>query len=225
LSTILIGDVPELRQREVLIGIIGDVHHLGLEIAPRPEVYRTYVANPLGAPVFVVSASGNPETLTAAIRERLRAMSPETPMFNVSTMEQLLAHSLEARRFSVLLLTVFAGVALLLAGIGLYGVVSYAIGLRTHEIGIRVALGAHRAAVIRMVLGQGLRIVLAGLGIGLGTAPAIGPVFARVVYGISSRDPIALLAGAGMLLAVALMACYFPARRAAGLDPLAALRT
>jgi len=207
-----------------VVGVVGDVHHLGLDVAPRPEVYRPYIANPLGAPVFAVRASGNTDTLTAAIRERLRAMYSEIPMFNVSTMEGLLSRSLQARRFSVLLLIAFAGIALLLAGIGLYGVVSYAVGLRTHEIGIRMALGAERSSVVRMVLGQGLRVVLIGLAAGVVIAVAIGPVFARLVYGVGTRDPIALLTGAGVLLAVALMASYFPARKAAKLDPVAALR-
>jgi predicted permease len=207
-----------------VVGVVGDVHHLGLDIAPRPEVYRPYTANPLGGPVFAVRASGNLETLSAAIRERLRALDSDIPMFNVSTMDQLLSRSLQGRRFSVALLIAFAGVALLLAGIGLYGVVSYAVGLRTHEIGIRMALGAERSSVVRMVLAQGLRFVLLGLAAGIAIALAIGPVFARLVYGVGTRDPIALLAAVVLLLLVALMACYFPARRAAQLDPTTALR-
>jgi putative ABC transport system permease protein len=206
-------------------GVVGDVHHLGLEIAPRPEVYRPYIANPLGAPVFAVRATGDTQTLAAAIRERLRAIEPEVPMFNVATMEQLLAQSLQARRLSVSLLTGFAGVALLLAAIGLYGVISFAVRLRTHEIGIRVALGAEGGSVVRMIVAQGLRIVLAGLGIGLAGALTIGPVLAHLTYGTGSRDPIALLAAAGVLLTVSLLACYLPARRAADLDPMEALRS
>jgi len=201
------------------------LHHLGLDIAPRLEVYRPYIANPLGAAVFAVRASGNSDTLIAAIRERLRAMDSQIPMFHVSTMDQLLSRSLQTRRFSVLLLIVFAGIALLLAGIGLYGVVSYAVGLRIHEIGIRMPLGAERSSVVVMVLAQGLRVVLSGLAVGVVIALALGPVFARLVYGVGTRDPVALLAGAAVLPMVALMACYFPARRAAKLDPLAALRT
>jgi putative ABC transport system permease protein len=206
-------------------GVVGDVHHLGLEIAPRPEVYRPYIANPLGAPVFAVRATGDSQTLAAAIREQLRVLDPEVPMFNVATMDQLLAQSLQARRLSVLLLTGFAGVALLLAAIGLYGIVSFAVGLRTHEIGIRIALGAEGSAVVRMMLAQGVRIVLAGLLIGLAGALAIGPLLAHLTYRTGSRDPIALFAAAAALLAVALLACYFPARRAADLDPMAALRS
>jgi putative ABC transport system permease protein len=206
-------------------GVVGDVHHLGLEIAPRPEVYRPYIANPLGAPVFAVRATGDTQTLAAAIRERLRAIEPEVPMFNVATMEQLLAQSLQARRLSVSLLTGFAGVALLLAAIGLYGVISFAVRLRTHEIGIRVALGAEGGSVVRMIVAQGLRIVLAGLGIGLAGALTIGPVLAHLTYGTGSRDPIALVAAAAALLTVGCVACYLPARRAADLDPMEALRS
>ena len=209
----------------MVVGVLGDVHHLGLEIAPRPEVYRPYIVNPLGAPVFAVRATGDAQTLTAAIRERLRAIEPEVPMFNVATMEQLLAQSLQARRLSVLMLTGFAGVALLLAAIGLYGVISFAVGLRTHEIGIRVALGAEGGSVVRMIVAQGLRIVLAGLGIGLAGALAIGPLLAHLTYGTGSRDPIALVAAAAALLTVGCVACYLPARRAADLDPVEALRS
>jgi putative ABC transport system permease protein len=208
-----------------VVGVIGDVHHLGLEIAPRPEVYRPYVANPLGGPVFAVRATGDAQTLAAAIRERLLVIDPEAPIFNVATMEQLLAKSLQTRRLGVILLTGFAGVALLLAAIGLYGVVSFAVGLRTHEIGIRIALGAEGSSVVRMVLAQGLRIAMAGLAIGLAGALAVGPLLAHLTYQTGSRDPIALLAAAGALLAVALLACYFPARRAADLDPVEALRS
>ena len=208
-----------------VVGVIGDVHHLGLEIAPRPEVYRPYIANPLGSPVFAVRATGDYRTLGTAIRAQLRAIDPEVPMFNLSTMDQLLAQSLQGRRTSALLLVAFAGVALLLAAIGLYGVVSFAVGLRTHEIGIRVALGAQGSSVVRMILAQGLRIVIAGLAIGLASALAIAPLLAHRTYGIGAYDPIALLTAAAVLLAIALAACYIPARRAADLDPMAALRS
>ena len=206
-------------------GVIGDVHHLGLEVAPRPEVYRPYIANPLGAPVFAVRATGDDRALVAAIRGKLRAIDPEVPIFNVSTMKQLLAKSLRARRYSVNLLAVFAGIALLLAAIGLYGAVSFAVGLRTHEIGIRVALGAEGSAVVGMMVAQGLRLVVAGLLIGLAGAAAIGPVFAHLIFGISTHDPLAFTVPSVVLFVVALLACYFPARRAAELDPMAALRS
>jgi putative ABC transport system permease protein len=146
-------------------------------------------------------------------------------MLNISTMAELLAQSLQARRLSVLLLTGFAGVALLLAAIGIYGVVSFAVGLRTHEIGIRVALGAESGSVVRMILAQGLGIVLTGLAFGLAGAIAIGPLLGHLTYRTSGRDPLALLAAAAALFAIALAACYFPARRAANLDPVDALRS
>ncbi len=129
------GPLGDQQSWKTVVGIVGDVHHLGLEISPRPEAYRPYIANPLGAPVFAVRSTGNLDVLTSAIRERLRALDPQLPMFNVYPMEQLLDRSLESRRFSVLLLSLFAGIALLLAAIGLYGLLSYAVGMRPTRSG------------------------------------------------------------------------------------------
>ena len=207
-----------------IVGVIGDVHHVGLDIAPRPEAYMPYISGPLGNPVWVVRTDTSPEPLIAAIRNVMRTLDPEVPVYNISSMDELVSRSLQTRRFSVALLTIFSGIALLLAAIGLYGVVSYAAGLRTHEIGIRIALGAQKGAVIRMVLGQGFRVVLAGLVIGAGATLAMGPLFGSLVYGVSTRDPLTLVAAASVLLMIALMASYVPARRAARLDPVTALR-
>ncbi len=210
---------------KTVAGVVGDVHHLGLELAPRPEFYRPYVANPLGGPVFAVRANRGMDSLDAAIRERLRAIDPQVPMFNVASMEQLLARSLQPRRFAALLVSLFAGVALLLAVIGLYGLVSFVAGLRTQEMGIRAALGADRGMLTRMMLRQGLGLAAAGLMIGAAVSLAIGPLFASLVYGIDSRDPVALAAALSVLLTAALVACYIPARRASRVDAVIALRS
>ena len=222
---IKMGPNPDRLPWITIVGVIGDVHHLALDIAPRPEAYMPYLSGPLGNPVWVVRTDTGPESLIAAIRNEMRAVDPEVPVYNVSTMDELVSRSLQTRRFSVALLSVFSGIALLLAAIGLYGVVSYAVGLRTHEIGIRMALGAQKGVVLRMVLTQGFRVVFAGLVIGTAATLAIGPLIGSLVYGVSPRDPWTLAAAALVLLIIALVASYVPARRAARLDPVAALRS
>ena len=222
---IKMGPYPDRLPWITIVGVIGDVHHLGLDIAPRPEAYVPYSAGPLGNPVWVVRTETSAESLIAAIRNEMRALDPEIPVYNVSSMDELVGRSLQTRRFTVALLAIFSAVALLLAAIGLYGVVSYAVGLRTHEIGIRIALGAQSSAVVRMVLAQGLRVVAAGLLIGAAATLAIGPFFSSLVYGVGTRDPLTLAVAGSVLLVIALLASYVPARRAAKLDPIAALRT
>ena len=221
---IKMGPNPDRLQWITIVGVIGDVHHLGLDIAPRPEAYMPYIAGPLGNPVWVIRTDTSAESLTAAVRNEMRAIDPEVPVYNFSSMDELVNRSLQTRRFSVVLLTIFSGVALLLAAIGLYGVVSYAVGLRTHEIGLRMALGAQKGAVVGMVLAQGFRVVFAGLIIGAGATLAMGPLLGSLVYGVSTRDPLTLIAAASVLLIIALVASYVPARRAARLDPVTALR-
>ena len=208
------GPAASQQPWKIVTGVVGDVHHLGLDLAPRPEAYRPYLANPLGAPVFAVRSTANIQALSSAIRDRLRAIDPEVPMFNVASMEQLLARSLRPRRLAALLLSIFAGIALLLAGIGLYGLVSFVTGLRTHEIGIRAALGADQNTLMRMVVMQGLRLVGIGLAIGIGVSLAIAPAFASVVYGIGGRDRERACGGSsrnGHCTSPPLLACYLPA--------------
>jgi putative ABC transport system permease protein len=139
-------------------------------------------------------------------------------------MNEVIAESLAARRFSMILLEAFAVVALLLASVGLYGVISYVVGQRTHELGIRMALGAQRGSLLRLVLNDGMKMALAGVGLGLVTAAGLTRLMARMLYGVSATDPATFAAIAALLTAVALAACYIPARRATKVDPLVALR-
>jgi putative ABC transport system permease protein len=207
-----------------VVGVVGDVHHLGLEIAPRPEVYRPYIANPLGAPVFAVRAKGDPQTLAIAIRERLRAVEPEVPLFNVATMEQRLAQSLQTRRLSVLMLTGFAGVALLLAAIGLYGIIAYGVTQRTREMGVRIAVGATSRDVVSLVMRHALGLVTIGVVAGLAAGAAGSRLVRSWLFATSATDGATFVVVPCLLAIVALVASLVPARRAARVDPIVALR-
>jgi ABC-type antimicrobial peptide transport system permease subunit len=154
----------------------------------------------------------------------VRAIDANQPIYDIKTMDERLARSLEARRFAATLLGVFAGLALLLAAIGLYGVIAYLVAQRSHEIGIRVALGASRADVLKLVLKQAIQLALLGVGVGLAAAFALTRLMASLLYGVSATDPLTFAAISVILTAVALTASYVPARRATRIDPMAALR-
>ena len=151
-------------------------------------------------------------------------MDRNQPVYNIKTMEQYLAESIAQRRFNMLLLAVFAGVAVLLAAVGLYGVMSYMVSQRTHEIGLRMALGAQARDILRMSVGQGLVLSLLGMGVGLAGALALTRVMSGLLYGVGATDPATFAAIVLLLAVVSLIACYIPARRATRIDPLAALR-
>jgi ABC-type antimicrobial peptide transport system permease subunit len=151
-------------------------------------------------------------------------MSSEQVVFDAQTMNEIIADSLAERRFTMILFGVFAALALLLSSLGIYGVVSYLTAQRTQEIGVRVALGAQRADVLRMILGQGIKITALGVLIGLVAAFGLTRLMSKLLFGVSASDPVTFIAVALLLALVALAACYFPARRAARLDPMAALR-
>ena len=219
-----------------IIGVVGHVKHWGLDTdgdAKHPIMAQTYMplmqlpdvlwTGPPAATV-VVRTKGSPAGLVPAIRDAIEKMNGENVMYETKPLEQILAESLAARRFSMILLGVFAALALLLSSIGIYGVISYVVGQRTHEIGIRMALGAQRSHVLRLMLGEGMKMALLGVAIGVAAALGLTQLMASMLYGVSATDPITFCGVALVLTSVALTACYIPARRAMRVDPMVALR-
>jgi putative ABC transport system permease protein len=214
--------------RRTVVGVVADVKGSNLSRAAQAEVYAPYKQNKREGWnnnfMLAVRAGGEPKELLPAIRAQVRALDPEQPVTDVATMEERLGRSLSQQRFTTLLLGLFAGVALLLAAVGVYGVMSYAVAQRTHEIGIRMALGAQGRDVLRLVVRHGMLLTLAGVGAGVACALALTRVMSSLLYGVSATDPLTF-AGVPVLMAlVALAACLAPARRATRVDPMVALR-
>ncbi|HEX8142216.1 MAG TPA: ABC transporter permease [Pyrinomonadaceae bacterium] len=209
--------------REV-VGVVGAVRHKALDADYRGQLYFPHPQNPWGGMYLVVRTMNEPASMAAMVRDAIQSVDKDQPVYRVMTMETLLAESVAQRRFSMLLLTLFAVVAVLLAIVGLYGVMSYGVSQRTHEIGIRMALGAQAGDVLRMVVGQGLLLALIGVGAGLLASLALTRVMSSLLFGVSARDPFMFVSIPLILAAVALLACYIPARRATKVDPMIALR-
>ena len=203
-----------------IIGIVGDVHDSDLATESKGMFY----VPGYGGTTLVVRAASDPRSLISAVSEQIRAVDAEQPVYDISTMSELVAASLARRRFAVILLALFATLALALALIGVSGVIAYLVTLRTHEIGIRLALGAQHADVLRLILSQGLLMSLAGVAIGLVAALFAAPLLASQLFGIHPTDSQTLVAVTLLLMAVAMIASYIPARRATRVDPLVALR-
>ena len=207
----------------MIVGVVGDVHHTGLNTPPNPEMYLSQLQEPQSSMAVLARTTGDPLQLAAAAREQLRAMDKDQPV-TVTTMDQLYANSLAGQRFNTLLLGIFAAVALLLAMIGVFGVINYSVTQRTHELGIRIALGAQRRDVFKLVVGQGLLLALVGVGVGAAGAVAVTRLITGLLYGVSPTDGPTLVVVSLLVTAVAFLACYLPARRATRVDPLIALR-
>jgi len=207
-----------------IVGVVRDVRSERLDTSAMPLVYRCAYQTSNLALTLVVRAAGDPSTLTESIRREVKAVDPNEPVFSVRTMDAVIASALAERRFTMLLLGLFAVTALALSAIGIYGVMAYFVTQRTREIGVRMALGATERDVVRMVLGQGVRLAAAGVVVGLAGALAITRAIATLLFGIGPRDPWTLAALSAALTAVALLACYIPARRATRVDPIRALR-
>ena len=207
-----------------IVGIVADVHQ-GLEGNVWPEcVYTAFEQNPQASAVLAVRTTGDPLRFRRAAREQVQALDRDQPIAGVRTMEDLMESAVGQRRLLAPLLGAFAGVALLLALIGLYGVVAYSAAQRTHEMGIRRALGAQHRDILRIVMGQGLALVLMGVAIGIGGAFALTPLMKALLFHVSATDPATFVGIATLFVLVALVASYLPARRATRIDPMAALR-
>ena len=208
-----------------IVGVVSDVREFGLDANARPTVYAHYLQRPRQAWEFTVvtRTQGDATALVPVLRSTLQALSRDVPT-KFRTLAQIFSSSLDQRRFSLVLFGVFAVVALLLAALGIYGVTSYVVTQRTPELGLRLALGAQRRDVLRLVIGQGMKAVLVGVGIGLAGALAVTRLIAHLLFEISATDPLTFAAIAVVLLLIALLACYVPAWRATRVDPMIALR-
>jgi predicted permease len=218
------SDAESESQPSEIIGVVGDVHQLGLDTTPEPTVYWPHPELVMSGMTILVRSSNDPLAALSTIRNQLQQMDPELPMAAVATMDQLLADSLSRSRFTMLLLGIFAVVALVLAAVGIYGLIAYSVTQRTQELGIRIALGAERRDVLRLVFVQGTRLTLLGVAIGVLGALALSRLLGSLLFGVSATDPLTFAGVACLLVVVALLACFFPARRATRVDPMVALR-
>jgi predicted permease len=211
-------------QGVTIVGVVGDIKSDGFEA---PSVPHIYVAlgqfAPVNAVVFLRSR-GDVEHLGEEVRREVESVNPNVPVHSISSMDQIIARSVADRRFALELLGIFALVALLLAAVGIYGVMSYSFSQRTHEVGIRIALGAQRLDILRMALGEGMRIVIIGLAAGLIGAAMMTRFFQSMLFNVVPTDPVTFLSVSAILAGVAFFACYVPAKRATRVDPLVALR-
>jgi putative ABC transport system permease protein len=207
-----------------IVGIVGDVRHHALDTSPDPTMYVPFQQDTFRSMWVVVRTTGNPEALAGAARQAVREIDASLPAFSMTPLTAVISESTAERRFSMLLLGVFALVALFLAAVGLYGIVAYTVSLRTQEIGLRMAIGAEPRDVLRLVVGGGMKLALIGVALGIAAALAAARLVSTMLFGITPFDPASYTATAAVLLAVSALACYVPARRAMGVDPLVALR-
>jgi len=205
-----------------IIGVVGDIRHRALETEPAPAMYMpTFEGNWMN---LVVRTQGDPANLAAAIRQEVKTIDPDQPIAAVKTMDEWVATAVSAPRYRTSLLALFALVALILASTGIYGVMSYSVTQRTREIGVRMALGAGQLDVLKLVVRQGMVLVVIGVVIGLAGAFALTRVMSSLLFEVTPKDPLTFTVVAVFLTVVAFVACYIPARRATRVDPLVALR-
>ena len=207
-----------------IVGVVGDVRQVGLGSEARPEIYVPHAQSAWGFITFFVRSDGDPMSLAGAVKSAIQELDKDQPISNIATLEEVLAGSIADRRGMMFLMGVFAAVALLLAAVGIYGVISHSVSQRTREIGIRIALGAQVTEVLKLILRQGLLLVLAGTGLGLGMALLLTRVISDLLFEVSPTDLVTFISVPLVIAAVALTACYIPARRAIKVDPIVALR-
>jgi predicted permease len=228
--------MPIINMDPEIVGVVGHVKHWGLDseadrhplqeqaYSPFLQIPDGVLSGPPQAGVALRSA-GAPLEMVGAVREAITKLNGQNVMYEATTMEAIIADSLAARRFSMILLGIFATLALLLSGVGIYGVISYVVGQRTREIGIRIALGAQRSTVLRLILGEGMKMAMIGIVLGVVAAAGLTRLMSQLIFGVSAADPVTFAAVTIILTTVAFAACYVPARRAMRVDPIIALRS
>ncbi|HLJ46996.1 MAG TPA: ABC transporter permease [Bryobacteraceae bacterium] len=218
---------PQLRQPRpwlTIVGVVADIRQDAMNTIGSPHLYVPIYQLNFRTLALLLKSPSDPESLGDAARRSFQGVDPNLPVFGVRTFKEVISSSLGQQRFAAQLMTVFAGIAMLLASIGIYGVLAYSVGQRTRELGVRMALGAHGAELIRMVLWQGMRLILIGIVVGAGFALGLGRLLSGLLYGITAHDPLVFGTVAFLLAIIALLACYIPAWRATRVSPLVALR-
>jgi putative ABC transport system permease protein len=220
----IIFDGKDEKPREI-VGVVGDVRRNGLDVEVEPEMYVSHIQNPERRLNLVIRTEARDASqITQAARAEVKAFDPNQIIWRTQTLEELLGTSVAPRRFNMLLLGIFAGVALVLAAVGLYGVMSYSVSWRTHEIGIRMALGAQTGAVLKLAVGYSMKLVIIGIIVGLVAAFALTRVMSTLLFGVTATDPTTFTLISLLFVCVAAIASYIPARRATKVDPMIALR-
>ena len=208
-----------------VVGVVGDMRRQGLENEPIPQMFEPLAQNPSRLATLLVRTSvDDPLKMVGAVQAAVRRVEKHAPFYGVTTLENQLGAFLTERRFQTSLLIGFSVVALLMAAIGIYGLIQYSVATRTQEIGIRMAIGAQAGEIFRMIIGEGLKLSLTGLALGLVGALLLGRIGSSLLFGVTAIDPLTFIAVSLLLIAVATAACYFPARRAMKIEPIAALR-
>jgi putative ABC transport system permease protein len=210
----------------LIVGVVADSKQDSVASEPEPELYEPYAQHPFASflVTFVIRTASDPLAMAAAVRKAVRQIDHDQPVIQMRTMENVISESIWRQHVSASMLGIFAAIALVLSAVGLYGMLSYSVTQRIHEIGIRAALGATPRDILRMVVGEGLLLTLIGLGVGVLAALALTRLMAGILYGIRPKDPLTFFGLSLLLACVSMLATYMPARRATKVDPMAALR-
>jgi putative ABC transport system permease protein len=218
------GDSASSAPWIMIVGVVADVRRAGLESPAIPEFYMSCMQSPMSRLTLVVRTKSDPAKLAPLVREAIWSVDKDQPVYSIKTMDAQLGEMTAQRRLDTLLFGIFATVALLLAGVGVYGVMAHSLAQQTHEIGVRIALGAQPGDILKLVLAQGTRLALAGVGLGVAGALMVTRLMSSLLYGVAATDPISFVVASLLLSGLVLLACYIPARRATKVDPMVALR-
>jgi putative ABC transport system permease protein len=216
---------PNVDSQELtVVGIVADIKQAWFDREIRPQLYLPYLQAPRAKMSFLLRTSADPLSVVTAARSQILAVDSDQPVEDVKTLARLFVDETSPFRFAAVLMSVFGVLALVLAGVGVYGVISYSVAQRTHEVGVRIALGAQRSDVLRLIVGQGIKTAALGVSIGLPLAFGLSRVMASLLFGIVSLEPGVFIGFVALLAVVAFLSCYVPAHRAAKVDPMVALR-